>query len=66
MSKEIEYETVQVKVPKAVMVFLRDVLRDEREVKKYLEYSIIDIRKQIFQRVTEVTKQIIEKREIES
>ena len=42
MSEEIEYETVQVKVPKAVMVFLRDVLRDEREVKEYLEYSIID------------------------
>jgi len=41
-SEEIEYETVQVKVPKAVMVFLRDVLRDEREVKEYLEYSIID------------------------
>ena len=42
MSEEIEYEVVQVKVPKAVMVFLRDVLRDEREVKEYLEYSIID------------------------
>ena len=42
MSEEIEYETVQVKVPKAIMVFLRDVLRDEREVKEYLEYSIID------------------------
>lgn len=39
-NQTIEYETVQLKIPKNIMNLLRDFL--EQPVNKYLEYSIIE------------------------
>ncbi|MEM0253247.1 MAG: hypothetical protein QXK78_01640 [Candidatus Bathyarchaeia archaeon] len=39
--QKIEYETVQLKIPKNIMNLLRDSL--EGSIEEYLEYSIIEV-----------------------
>lgn len=42
MEKEIEYETVSLKVPKRIMDFLRGQKDQSETVQEYLEYIIVD------------------------